>query len=352
MNDKAEKKPDTAVKGNSPKQTMWIVGVVVLFIGMFLLSQFKQDKDKQAVKAESFSTNNNRDTSYTDRNDRPARTKPEARDNYNDEDEQWAKLQQQLEALKHAQSDAEKQRQEELWKKKEEQKRSSSLVIYSKKRAQPNNQSQSANAFEYSDQSNENGTLQLPQPDPIKVIEANEISSIGNPDNTITGGKFIHGVLETAIDSTLPGQVRALVSQHVYSENGRRVLLQKGTRLIGNYRSNVRQGQSRVFVIWDYAITPTGLQIELGSQGVDALGTAGLDGFYDSRFLERFGGAIMLSLIENIDTGNDDVSISTRDSLQNASAVALRNSINIPPKIRVDQGTKINVFVNKTIRFQ
>ena len=110
-------------------------------------------------------------------------------------------------------------------------------------------------------------------------------------------GAVIPGVLETAIQSDLPGMVRAVMSRDVWSFDGRRVLLPAGTRLVGEYSSAIARGQSRVFIIWKRAIRPDGLSIALDSFGTDPLGRSGLKGRVNRHLLERFGAAAVLTLV-------------------------------------------------------
>lgn len=84
-------------------------------------------------------------------------------------------------------------------------------------------------------------------------------------------GTLIPGILETAIVSDLPGQIRAIVSEDVYSFDGRRVLIPTGTRLIGEYQSEITQGQNRIFVIWTRMLRDDGVSVRLNSIGADSL---------------------------------------------------------------------------------
>ncbi|TIO93158.1 MAG: TrbI/VirB10 family protein, partial [Mesorhizobium sp.] len=116
-------------------------------------------------------------------------------------------------------------------------------------------------------------------------------------DAMIPEGTLIPGILETAINSDLPGQIRAITSQDVYSFDGRRVLIPTGTRLIGEYQSEVTRGQKRIFVIWTRLIRDDGVSVRLSSIGTDSLGRSGLTGIVDNKWRERFGSAIMLSVV-------------------------------------------------------
>lgn len=204
------------------------------------------------------------------------------------------------------------------------------------------------NSSAETNQSQQDSLVSLPEPQLLDVVRVQKIRS---SDRTLTAGKFIAGILETAIVSTLPGQIRAIVSNDVYSDNGTNLLIEKGTRLIGEYQSRIAQGQSRIFVIWNTAITPNGYQVPLSSLGTNQLGVSGLSGDYDSHFIKRFGGALLLSLIENYNNGDNQLNVAAQSALSRASSIALNNTINIPPTIYVDQGEKINIFVARNIEF-
>lgn len=179
---------------------------------------------------------------------------------------------------------------------------------------------------------------------------------MASPQATIPQGAIIAAVLETAINSDLPGYTRALVSRDVRGFDGSAVLVPRGSRLIGQYRAGVALGQSRAFVIWTRLIRPDGVTIELNSPGADALGRAGLEGETDRHFLSRFGGAMLLTLLgaatnAATDDNNTQVIIGVARGGGDAAAVALNEEINISPTIRVAQGTPIRIFVSRDLDF-
>ncbi len=201
---------------------------------------------------------------------------------------------------------------------------------------------------------------------------------IGDMYSTIAQGKLIHGVLETAVNTQLPGVIRAITSRDIYAEAGRARLVPKGSRLIGVYNTDIFRGQERVFIVWTRIIRPDGVDIMVGSPGVDKLGRAGLEGFVDGRFRELFSTAILTSIISigvataaeslvddgQVTTTRDiDGSTSssgsasaqaTAQSVANIGGVARRvidNIIDTRPVITIDQGTKINVMVNRDLIF-
>ena len=105
-------------------------------------------------------------------------------------------------------------------------------------------------------------------------------------------------MLETALDSTRPGFARAIVSRDVRGFDGSRVLIPRGSRLIGEYRSEVAPGQRRALVNWTRLIRPDGVTIAIGSPAGDPLGRGGIRARVNSHFFERFAGAILQSALD------------------------------------------------------
>jgi len=189
-------------------------------------------------------------------------------------------------------------------------------------------------------------------------------------DAMIPEGTLIPGILETAINSDLPGQIRAITSQDVYSFDGRRVLIPTGTRLIGEYQSEVTRGQKRIFVIWTRLIRDDGVSVRLNSIGTDSLGRSGLTGHVDNKYRERFGASIMLSIVggaasyltgyssqeasDNSDDAARGEEIARETIAQTFSDMAntvLSENLRIPPTISVSQGERIFVYVRQDLDF-
>lgn len=191
-------------------------------------------------------------------------------------------------------------------------------------------------------------------------VETATASQLQNLHSLIAQGTMIGGILETAIQSDLPGMVRAVISEDVYSFDGSHLLIPQGSKLVGRYRSGVTRGQSRVFVIWNRLIRNDGVSVNIGSYGTDALGRSGLAGEVDTHFFERFSASVLLSLIDTglqiganamEDSNAATVALETGRDFSRSSEIALENSIAIPPTIHVDQGTRIKVFVGKDLDF-
>lgn len=172
----------------------------------------------------------------------------------------------------------------------------------------------------------------------------------------ITAGSNIPCVLQTALDSSVPGYATCLVPRDVYSDNGRVVLMEKGTKVLGEYRGGIRQGQKRLFVLWTRAVTPNGVAVNLASPAADGLGRAGFDGKIDTFFWERFGGALLLSIIDDAaniaaqSAGRGRFN-STMEVPSETAGIALQNSIGIPPRLRKNQGEEVSIFVAQDLNF-
>ena len=170
-------------------------------------------------------------------------------------------------------------------------------------------------------------------------------------------GAFIDCTLETAIDSTLPGMTTCVTATDTFGADGTTVLLERGTKLVGETRGTVEQGVSRVFVLWAEARTPTGVIVPLASPGTDALGRSGLAGHVNRHFWQRFGAAMLVSVIDGVvqsavaSQGNGAVIVNPSTS-QDVLTEVLKGTINIPPTITVNQGARIQVLVARTIDFR
>lgn len=171
-------------------------------------------------------------------------------------------------------------------------------------------------------------------------------------------GAFIDCTLETAIDSTLPGMTTCVTATDTFSADGTVVLLERGTTLVGETRGQVQQGQARLFVLWTEARTPSGVVVPLDSPGTDALGRSGLTGTVNTHFWQRFGAAILVSVIDGgvqagiQATGNGGTVIVNPTTSEQVMTGVLNSTINIPPTIVVPQGTRIEVLVARDVDFR
>jgi len=200
---------------------------------------------------------------------------------------------------------------------------------------------------------------------------------IGDLSRTIAQGRLIHATLESAINTDLPGPIRAIVSRDIYAEAGTEPLIPKGSRLIGQYNSSIMFGQSRIYVMWTRVLRPDGVDVALGSPLVDQIGQAGIGGIVDNKFRELFSRAVLASVFSiatavgvdatGIDTetsttssvlgtqtSGDAAGQATVDALENLGDITtnfIQRFISVKPTITVDQGTPLFVFVNQDLVF-
>ena len=224
-------------------------------------------------------------------------------------------------------------------------------------------------------------------------VEVSRAVRLPRTDALVAQGTMIHGSLDVALNSDLPGFVRATTTDDTWSLDGRRILIPRGSRLIGEYRSGLARGQTRVFIVWTRMIDADNkTSVQLGSTGTDDLGRTGLSGNVDHHFTERFGAAILLSVVgggaqfisglgqnsnqqvqtqtQSVDPLTGRVTTTTAQpgnqqqqqarqigaqqvsqSLTTIAQESLKDSINIPPTIIVNQGEKIEIFVRRDLDF-
>lgn len=174
-----------------------------------------------------------------------------------------------------------------------------------------------------------------------------------NPSTTITEGTLIPAILETAINTDVPGYVRAVVSQDVRSFDGKRILVPRSSRLIGQYQAGVQQGQRRAYVIWTRLIRPDGVSVNLASPAIGFDGTTGLEGDVNSHFFKRFGSGLLLSVVGGlgaIATGGVG-GVIVAGGAQGAANSAVQSQGQISPTIRVRMGEPIRVFTARDLDF-
>lgn len=177
-------------------------------------------------------------------------------------------------------------------------------------------------------------------------------------------GAFIDCTLETAIDSTYEGMVTCIGASDVYGADGKVVLLERGTKYVGEQRGTPRQGQGRVFIVWNEARTPTGVVVQLASPGTDELGRSGVPGFVDTRFWDRFGAAVLISVIDGTmqtiaahqqsgtSVGSGGGVVLAPQGSRDIITEVLRSTVSIPPTVIKNQGERIQILVARDVDFR
>ena len=188
----------------------------------------------------------------------------------------------------------------------------------------------------------------------VKVAQAQRMIGL---DRLVPQGAVIGAVMETALNSDQPGFARAMIQRDVRSFDGSAVLIPAGSRVIGQYKSGVAQGASRVFVLWTRLIRPDGVSIELASPATDDLGRGGIGGKVNRHFLQRFGGAILTTVLSagvNVLTasrsGGSTVFVGSANQATSLAGQAMGNA-DIPPTITTRQGAAVRIFVARDLDF-
>lgn len=179
----------------------------------------------------------------------------------------------------------------------------------------------------------------------------------------VMAGTVIAAALVTGIKSDLPGKIIASVTEPVYDPlTGRKVLIPQGSRLLGEYDSQIAFGQRRVLVVWTRLILPDTSSITLDRlPGVDEAGYAGLEDRVDWHWDRIFAGAAVSTLIgvgaelaaPDRQSGEGRVVIATRDSVQDSvnqvGQELTRRNLNVQPTLTDRPGLPLRVIVNRDL---
>jgi type IV secretion system protein VirB10 len=186
---------------------------------------------------------------------------------------------------------------------------------------------------------------------------------LGDRNLTLPKGTAFTCVLKTQVISATSGLVGCQVQRHVFGDNGRVLLIERGSHLDGEYRiASVRPGSVRIPVLWTRIRTPLGVTVDIDSPGTGQLGASGIDGHVDNRWGERIGAAMLLSLIDDsvklvIQNQAQDQQADTivlPSTTANSSKLAekvLDSTINIPPLLYQNQGGIVGIYVARDVDF-
>ncbi|EEI7351206.1 conjugal transfer protein TraF [Salmonella enterica] len=180
-----------------------------------------------------------------------------------------------------------------------------------------------------------------------------------NMSMTIAKGTMIPCGTSTELDTTVPGMVSCRVTRDVYSLDGLVKLIDKGAFVTGQMNGGLKNGQARVFVLWERVVNPDGTFVNLDSAGTNSLGSSGVPGQVDSHFWDRFEGAVFISVLSDTlqagvaaaQNGNNIQFSNTQNNSQELASEALRATINIPPTLYDQQGDAISIYVVRDLDF-
>lgn len=192
-------------------------------------------------------------------------------------------------------------------------------------------------------------------------LSAVSAEKLGNLDYILRRGTAIPCATTTGIDTQLPGMVVCRAINDVYSANGKTLLVERGATFYGEQQSGIQRGQDRTFIVWSRGDNPSGITFQIDSPGTDSLGTSGLPGTVNRHLLERFGGAILVSLIDDFAKGvtkkmseRNSITIgeSAADSTSALAQKTLDESINIPSNLVIKPGTVIYILAARDVTFE
>lgn len=200
----------------------------------------------------------------------------------------------------------------------------------------------------------------LNQQSDITSVSAKQLP---HPSFTVPAGEMIPATLETAIHSELAGMARAITTRDIYALSGNKLLIPKGSTLVGQFNAAVTQGQSRIFVVWDRVQMTNGIIVTLNSPSADAIGRTGQAADYiDRHFFERFGTGALLSVLGAYTatggvSGQDEYNslsqyrMNIAGGFQQAANQTLQQDVQVKPTLQINQGALINVFVAHDLDF-
>lgn len=200
------------------------------------------------------------------------------------------------------------------------------------------------------------------------VTKTQQASAIplGDRDFLLARGSSIPCTLYYQLNSNVPGPTKCIVSEDIYSDNGKVVLIEKGSGVDGVYgSSNLKPGDQRLAVAWERIKTPNGIVIDVDSIAADSTGTVGVSGEIDNHWGQRIGAAVLLSLIDDaiqVQTakegaqsagamGSSQPYQATTSTSKSIAEKVLDSTINIAPTLRKNRGERVMVLVRKDLWF-
>lgn len=188
------------------------------------------------------------------------------------------------------------------------------------------------------------------------------------PNTLLLRGTYIRCVLQARVISDFPGYTSCVVTEPVYSVDGQRLLLPRGSKVQGSYGADGIIG-NRVAIVWDRITTPTGLDINMSSPGVDMLGSAGAPGYYNAHWGQRIASSLLISILADgfkyaaAENGPQSSTVvngavvqnpyesATARTMERMANMAMERNMTRPPTVTINQGTIVNVYVARDVDF-
>ena len=188
-------------------------------------------------------------------------------------------------------------------------------------------------------------------------------TKMGSRSMTLAKGTFIECILETRVDTSTPAMTSCVIPRDVYSQNGRVLLIERGTKAVGEYQGSVQNGLERIFMLWTELRTPDGIVVPLNSPTTDDLGAGGMGGWVDHHWWKRFGNALMFSMVadgfeyavttaQNNNNAGDVTYNNTNQGINEIIKAAMEQSGDIPPTLIKNQGERVGIFVARDLNFE
>lgn len=189
--------------------------------------------------------------------------------------------------------------------------------------------------------------------------EQSSAAGLGDRSFVITRGSYIPCVLQTQLFSNVPGQTGCVVPENVYSDDGSRLLVPRGSTVVGEYGQTMKNGDTRIAVVWDRIKTTDGYVIDVDSGAADGVGTMGVGGYIDNRWSERIGAALLLSLVDDAvdiavasqSSSGPVYGSSTTRGTKSVAEKILDSTINIKPTLGANRGARLMIYVSKDLWF-
>src|SRR5699024_6192640 len=183
---------------------------------------------------------------------------------------------------------------------------------------------------------------------PTATLQSSAVE-LGDRSFVIPRGAFIPCILETQLTSTIPGQANCIINTNIYSDDGSRLLISRGSSVVGSYGETVDIGDTRLAVVWERIKTNDGIVIDVDSGAADGVGTMGIGGHVNNRWGERIGAALLLSMIDDAvdiaiseqQSSGTRYGDSTSRSTKTLAEKVLDSTINIKPTITVNRGSRL-----------